>query len=170
MHEFFMTQGGPLLVLCQYFKGQGLIRTRNFLQFPHDFSITFLHTIIILHTWVSSSWPKEDLYWFLGHLVKGQGQIRTLNFANFPHYNYYLLNSWGIHVWSIIIVCQLNISYRVEKVKSLKSKFDLLTPKLIEVALKWLSAHVWSIINVCHKEMTLSTVLKTTQVIVSEQK
>ena len=41
---------------------------------------------------MSSSWPKEDLYWFLGHLVKGQGQMRTLNFAKFPHYNYYLLN------------------------------------------------------------------------------
>ena len=76
-------------LLCQYVKGQGLIRTWNFVPFPHDNSITFLHTIMILHT--SSSWPKEDLYWFFGHLVKGQRQIRTLTFANFPHYNYYLL-------------------------------------------------------------------------------
>ena len=38
--------------LCQYVKGQGLIWTWNFVLFLHNNPITFLHTIMLLHTWV----------------------------------------------------------------------------------------------------------------------
>ena len=52
-HVLTMTQGGPLLILGS--KGQGRICTFNFLPFPHNNSISFWHTMMILHTCIDHS-------------------------------------------------------------------------------------------------------------------
>ena len=50
------------------------------------------------------SWPKEDLYWFLGQYVKSQGQIRTSNFVPFLHDN-------SITFWYTIMVLHTRVDH-----------------------------------------------------------
>ena len=55
--------------------------------FPHDNSVSFWHTMMILHTCIG----------FWGQKVGSQGQICTLMFASFPHDN-------SITFWTTMII------------------------------------------------------------------
>ena len=72
-----MTGARPLLILG--WKGQGQICTLNFASFPHDNSITFLHTIMILHTWVHHD-PRRTYidFWVIWSKVKVKCGLWTL--------------------------------------------------------------------------------------------
>ena len=72
-----MTGARPLLILG--WKGQGQIFTLNFASFPHDNSITFLHTIIVLHTWVHHDPRRTDIdFWVIWSKVKVKCGLWTL--------------------------------------------------------------------------------------------
>ena len=63
-------------------KGQGQICTLKFAWFPHDNSITFWHTIMILHTWVDHD-PRSTSIDFGINRSKVKVKSRTLNFVPF---------------------------------------------------------------------------------------
>ena len=59
------------------FGSKGHIRTSNFVLFSHNNSMSFWHTIVIIHFWVNHDTRRTSVaFW-----VKGQGHIRTRNFV-----------------------------------------------------------------------------------------
>ena len=56
---------------------------QTFLPFPHYNSISFWHTIMILHTWIDHDPRRTTSLMILES--RSQGHIWTLNFAPFPH-------------------------------------------------------------------------------------
>ena len=79
-HELTMTQRGSLFILGSIGQRSRSNSEFKLWKFPHDNSITFCHTTMILYTcW---SWSKEDLFIFA---TIGQRSRSNLNFASFLH-------------------------------------------------------------------------------------
>ena len=116
-----LTQGGPLLMLGQKVKGQ--IWTLNFLPFPHNSSISFWHTIMILHRCIDHDLRRT----FIDFGVKVKFGLKFFTIF-YPF-------------WSIT---PFLLAYN-DKSQNMTLTFDVLIPKSTEVLIGSRLIHVLSV-------------------------